>query len=49
MKKAGLAALVVVVVLAAFGGSVHASGDVGPHSPAECLVCAFCSLLAAFH
>lgn len=45
MKKVGLA-LLVVLALAAYGGVVHASGDAGPHSATECLLCGFCSVMA---
>jgi hypothetical protein len=45
LKKTGLVALV-VVGLTVLGVSVHASGGPGPHTSAECLLCAFCAFFS---
>lgn len=46
LKKTGLVALVVVVGLTVLGVSVHAAGDPGAHTAAECLLCAFCAMFS---
>jgi hypothetical protein len=49
MKKTLGVVFVVVVGLGVLAGSAHAAGGPGPHASADCLLCAFCSLLASIH